>query len=78
MNLNLEMQKGFRNFLKILKSHRNLQKSVLKTDENDLNDFKNNLKSSENSFKSFKDASERKVKFKDFNKDFNEDQFKTE
>ena len=65
-------------FLKILKGYEDLQKSALKIDINNLNDFRNNSESSKNFFNSFKNASERKIELKDFSEDFNENQFKTE
>ena len=59
--------------MKILKSHEDLQKFILKADEDDLNDFKSNSKSSKSSLKSFKDASEREIKFQNSNENLNED-----
>ena len=77
-NSSLKMQKGSRkDLLKILKSYRDLQKSASKTDRDNLNDFRSNSEPSENSFKSFKNASEGEIESKDFNEDFNKDQFKT-
>ena len=71
------MQKELKDLLKILKSHRDLQKSASKTGRDNLNNFRNDLKLFKNSFESFKDASEGEIEFKDFNEDFNENQFKT-
>ena len=78
-NSNLEMQKGFREgLLKMLKSYRYLQKSALKADKDDLNNFRNDLKSSESPLKNFENASEREIKSQDFNEDLNENQLETE
>ena len=70
-----ESRKGL---LKILKGYRDLQKSALKMNENDLNDFRSDLKLLRNFFKSFENASEGEIEFKDLNEDFNENQFKAE
>ena len=79
MNFSLKMQKGFReNLLKLLKSHEDLQGPASKVDRNDLNNFRSDSNSLIGFFKSFKDASEGKIEFKNFNEDFNENQFKTE
>ena len=79
INFNLRMQEEFREgLLKILKGHRDLQKSVLKADEDNLNDFRSNLELSENLFESFKGALEGEIKPRDFNEDLNEDQLETE
>ena len=72
------MQKGSKGLLKILKSHKDLQKLVLKADRDNLNDFRSSLEFSENFLESFKDTSEGEVKFKDSNEDFNENQFEVE
>ena len=73
------MQKGFKkDLLKILKSHRNLQKSVPKAGRNNLNDFRNNSEPLKNLFKSFENASEREVEPWDSSEDLDKNQFKTE
>ena len=73
------MQEGpKKGLLKILKGHRDLQRSAPKADRDNLNDFRSNLKFSEGLFKSFKDASEGEVKSQDSSEDLNEDQLKTE
>ena len=46
--------------------------------EDDLNNFENDSESSENPLENLKNTSEKEIEFKDFNKDFNENQFKTE
>ena len=72
------MQKGFKKgFLKILKNHKNLQRSVSKTDRDNLKNFKSNSESLKGPSESFEDASEEKIEFKVFSEDFNEDQLKT-
>ena len=79
MNFSLKMQEGFREgLLKILKDHRDLQKSDLKAGENDLKDFKSNSESLRDLSESFEDASEREIESKALSGDFNEDQLETE
>ena len=46
--------------------------------KNNLNDFRNNSEFSENFFKNFEDISEEEIEFKDFNRDFDEDQLEAE
>ena len=77
MNFNLKMQKEFKNFLKILKSYENMQESVSKISGNNLNNFRSNLKPLKDFFESFKDVLKRKIEPKNFNEDFNENQFET-
>ena len=78
-NFNLKMQKRFKEgFLKILKGHRDLQRFVLKADEDDLKNFENDLKSPEGLLKSFKNALEGKIESKALSEDFDENQLKTE
>ena len=68
------MQKGFKKgFLKLLKNHENLQESALKVSRDNLNDFESDLDSLRGTLKSFKDVSEGKIEFKNFNEDFNKD-----
>ena len=78
INFNLKMQKRFKGLLKILKSYKDLQESVSKTDRDNLNNFKNKSESSGNLFKSFKNTSEREIEPKNPNRDLNKDQFETE
>ena len=77
MDFSLEMQKESKNLLKILKSYKNLQKFILKTDRDDLNNFRSDSESPKDFLENLKDISEKKIEFKDFNKDFNENQLET-
>ena len=70
------MQKRLKGLLKILKSHEHLQKSVLKMNEDNLNNFRNSLEFSKNSLKSFKNILKKEIELKNFNKDLKEDQLK--
>ena len=73
------MSEGFKKgLLKLLKGHKDLQESALKVSRDNLNDFKSNLNSSEGSLENLENVSERKIKSKDFNEDFNENQLKAE
>ena len=73
------MQKGLKeDLLKILKSYRDLQKFILKADENDLNNFKSDLKFFRGFLKSFKDALKREIESKALSEDLNEDQLEAE
>ena len=73
------MQKGFKkDLLKILKNHRNLQRSALKVNKDNLKNFRSDSEPPRGFPKSFEDASEGEIKFKTFNKDLNEDQLETE
>ena len=67
------MQKEFRELLKILKSHEDLQRFALKAGRDNLNDFRSNSESSENSFKSFENALKKEVESKNSNENLNED-----
>ena len=73
------MQKEFKKgLLKILKSHRNLQKPALKANENDLKNFKSDLKPPKSPSESFEDASEEEIEFKTSDEDLDENQLETE
>ena len=72
------MQKGPKGLLQILKNYENLQRFTLKVSRDDLNNFKSDSEPSENLFESFENVSKRKIEPKNFNEDFNENQFKTE
>ena len=73
------MQKGFREgLLKILKGYRDLQRSALKADEDDLKNFESNSEPPEGFLENFEDASEREVKSRAFSEDLNEDQLEAE
>ena len=71
------MQKKFKeDLLKILKSHENLQKSVLKANENNLNNFRSDSEPFKSLFESFKDTSKREIKSKALSGDLDKDQLK--
>ena len=71
-------EKSKKSLLKILKGYKNLQEPVLKTDKNNLNNFRSDSELSKNLFKNFENALKEEIESKDFNKNFNEDQLKTE
>ena len=78
-NSSLEMQKGLKKgLLKLLKGHGDLQKPAPKMSRDNLNNFRNDSDFLIGLFKSLKDASEGKIKSRNFNENFNEDQFKAE